>query len=437
MELTLEIILTYILFLANLSMMMYTFKSRTKLNRPKILGIWLAGSLLAVAFAVLLTLYPPPVQFQLAYIIIFCTVTVVICRLLFHCKYTELIFVYFIIQGYIDDCFMVTKWLQNFFVIRDNEYISLFIPYFLIMLLFFPLMLILLKKLRKLIQTTENLKFWSFIWIMPLSFYLVYRISISPKYLNIALRWNDASAITPLLWTVATMLSNYTIITTLLGIVKHSEKEKELQLSTQMLEYQKEEYEKLQISIEEMHKTKHDFRHHINAMSGMLENGQLSNLKSYMKQYADEIESTEKMLFCDNYALNAILRHYLKNCEVHGIQFTVDIQLPEETKCPENEMCVLLGNLLENALEACLSSQCLTPYISVIIKDVSSCTLALTVTNTHSRHIKSQGNKFLSSKRNYNEFGVGLSSVKNIVDKYHGYIKIEHDETTFRVSVIL
>lgn len=438
MQIIIEAILTVILCSLNFILVFFTFVSRRRLSNLKTFLVLCMGLFCTFTIGVLLRISPLPIRFQLGYISIFCTVSVLLCKIIFQCKLTEILFVYFIVQGYIDDCFMLAKWLQNLLFTDQSDIISLAIPYLVIVLVSAPFLLfILLKKVKQLIQTTEHLKFWSFIWIIPLSFYLVYRISISPRYLSVVVKWDDAGAITPLLWTIATMLSNYLIIEMLLGVVRHVKKEKELQLANQMLDIQTQQYQKQQANIEEIRKMKHDFRHHFVAMSGMLEKKDYANLGEYMKQYITEIEFSETLSLCDNYALNALLQYYMEHAKEQNIRFTTDILLPDTLKCTNSELCVLFGNLLENAFEACNTSSGEEKYISVVCKFSSNCTFAFVITNSHESIIKCKNNAFLSKKRDYTQKGIGLASVESIVKKYYGHMQIEHDNSTFQVSVLL
>lgn len=76
-------------------------------------------------------------------------------------------------------------------------------------------------------------------------------------------------------------------------------------------------------------------------------------MNSYLADYEKQHPTHSDRVYCNNYALNAILSFYADKAESAGIQFDIHIQLSDPPVIPETKLCVLLGNLLENALDAC------------------------------------------------------------------------------------
>ena len=112
----------------------------------------------------------------------------------------------------------------------------------------------------------------------------------------------------------------------------------------------------------------------------------------------------------------------------------VSVQMGEETLIPEPEFCALLGNLLENAIEACAASG--TPrVIRLHIRQQGQKMLYLTLDNTSDQPPESGGNRFLSSR--HEGFGVGTESVRATARRYNGDARFEWKEGMFYVSVML
>ena len=111
------------------------------------------------------------------------------------------------------------------------------------------------------------------------------------------------------------------------------------------------------------------------------------------------------------------------------------MSIPEQINIPDNVLSVLFGNLLENALDACQTVRDRQSYISVKTKTQTDA-LFLQIENTYFREpIKDKDGRYLSSKRK--GLGIGLESVRNIVEQYDGLLEIEPKDGCFRVSVLL
>ena len=112
-----------------------------------------------------------------------------------------------------------------------------------------------------------------------------------------------------------------------------------------------------------------------------MESGDISKVAAYVKAYGESLPPDTIHQFCKNYAVDAILHHYAEQALLQKTDLEAVVQMEEQTIIPEPEFCSLLGNLLENALEACAASK--TPrFIRLHIRQRG--TLYLTMDNTSS-----------------------------------------------------
>ena len=102
---------------------------------------------------------------------------------------------------------------------------------------------------------------------------------------------------------------------------------------------------------------------------------------------------------------------------------------------PDMDFCTILGNLLSNALEACLRQEGGTPAISVTINSVGQSMITLSIRNSYSHEIKEQDGQFISSKRD--GIGIGTSSVRYLTEQYHGFLNFSYGNGIFEASVFL
>lgn len=139
-------------------------------------------------------------------------------------------------------------------------------------------------------------------------------------------------------------------------------------------------------------------------------------------------------LLTDNIEPDALVQYYSNLAQSAGIQFRARLQLPEVLNFPIVVLCGLLGNLLENAVEAFKRQQTgdKTIFIAGRVQDGQ---LEFVVNNSFDGELKTRGGKYLSSKRN--GFGLGISSVLETVERYNGVINLYSDEKGFHAEVSL
>ena len=106
--------------------------------------------------------------------------------------------------------------------------------------------------------------------------------------------------------------------------------------------------------MDEMRKARHDLRQHLAVVQSYIEKDDKEGLHNYIELYKNELPHEVLDLYCRNDVVNAVISDYAGVSRDNGIQFDVKIDYPELSSITETDMTVLLGNLLENAVEACL-----------------------------------------------------------------------------------
>ena len=140
--------------------------------------------------------------------------------------------------------------------------------------------------------------------------------------------------------------------------------------------------------------------------------------------------------YCKNYAVNAILSFYAEKAEKTGITTQFQIQMGEPLLIPETEFCVLIGNLLENAVDACADiDDDIQPFIRLHVCQTSSSMLSITADNTSTSGPTWSGNRLLSTK--HTGYGIGTESIRMIAERYHGDARFSWKDGIFYASVML
>lgn len=160
-------------------------------------------------------------------------------------------------------------------------------------------------------------------------------------------------------------------------------------------------------------------------------------MRDYLLEYGTALSQSglKNLVYCENSAVNAVAAYYLATAEAEGIETRFDCRVMGELPVSDLEISGILGNLLENALEACRRMKEGEPYIHVSMRSESGGYLVLVVENSFDGVVNRKGDRFLSSKRS--EPGIGLESVKCSAERRNGSCKIEYDEKRFRVNVFM
>lgn len=180
-------------------------------------------------------------------------------------------------------------------------------------------------------------------------------------------------------------------------------------------------------------KQRHDLHHHLIAIRELAENGN-EKLNDYLDTLSKNIP-TAHISYCENKAVSAILSHYVGICKGEQIEFHAKLIVPEMSETSLNsDLAIIFGNLLENAIEACLKIDQEKRLIR-ISSDMSYDMLIVTMDNSYDGNFLSVDSRFCSTKRE--GFGIGLSSVQSVARKYYGDAKFEDKDGYFQSSVYL
>lgn len=197
--------------------------------------------------------------------------------------------------------------------------------------------------------------------------------------------------------------------------------------------------EEVQNIYRQMRGWRHDYHNHIQAMKVHLAMGQTSQLEDYLGQLDTDLTQVDTVLKTGNVMVDAILNSKLSLAKSREISVNAKAFVPEELKVSEVDLCVLIGNLLDNAMEACTrkendqSSE--PPWIRVYLGTLKG-HLYLSVSNSVSGQVRKSGKRYLSTKDSPSH-GFGLMRVDRIAEKYGGYVNRQNEEGVFATEIML
>lgn len=185
---------------------------------------------------------------------------------------------------------------------------------------------------------------------------------------------------------------------------------------------------------------RHDLKNHAQTMLAFLELKQQTELKAYLQELSGSFDQVDQVLRTGNVMADAILNSKLSLAETQGLPVHVTATVPAASGIPDVSLCTILGNLLDNALEACLRlADSEERFIRVYISPMKG-QLYISVTNAAPGKAKKENGKFLSSKPGRDSrarHGFGLSQIDRMVKHLGGYVNRQQEEGVFATEVML
>ena len=207
-----------------------------------------------------------------------------------------------------------------------------------------------------------------------------------------------------------------------------------------LLRMQRTSYALLSEKIEETRSILHDFRHHMMVMDGYLRAQQYDKLAAYISEYRAPMELDRTFVYSQNEVVDVLLQYYARTCVKDGIELGLRINVERDAPVADVDLCAVLGNLLENAVDACLRKQTGSRFIKLSITQKNSM-LFIDMENSTDGNVAPRGSGFLSLKGHagHERKGYGLESVRAVASRYAGEAGFECDNEAgvFVSSVLL
>lgn len=208
----------------------------------------------------------------------------------------------------------------------------------------------------------------------------------------------------------------------------------EMQLET--YKYRQAYYQEVEASQQAVRGLRHDMKNHLNIVSTLLRQKEYENADKYLDELNENFAPSTKV-YCPNSTVNAVLNVKEQAAADNHISCTFQVDLPETLHIDDADLCSLLSNTLDNAVEASvkipessrrfimLKARCTNGYFSYEIE------------NSKANEITENGGKYETDKKEKALHGIGLNNVRHIVEKYGGDIQIDYSEDTFTVVILI
>lgn len=287
------------------------------------------------------------------------------------------------------------------------------------------------RAVRTMVEDDHFAQTWYVFWVLPLIFILL-NIVMTPRY-QVTLQTGRVLQVY-IVFSIAllTLLLCFYAIFLLMAVSLN--RNARLRQENQLLIMQRQRYESLKAAIEEARQARHDLRHQLNQISMLVEEGDMEGLRGFLARSVSRIPSLE-MRFCENGAADSVVGYYCGLCGREEIPIHVRLDLPETLPVDEMDLCLVLSNLLENALEASLRTAAVRRQITVTAYLHAARLLLIEVENPFDGAVKEKDGVFRSSKRKGDD--VGLQSVRHIAERSGGASTFTYQDGVFRARVML
>ena len=213
-----------------------------------------------------------------------------------------------------------------------------------------------------------------------------------------------------------------------LRTIEHRTAEEKLRAAQQIVDLKRENYSRIMEYEQRLRIIRHDFSHHIHALQHMGE----EERKTYLANLQAEMKRGEELFFCDNEPVNALLQEYADRARAEQTRFRADLALGEILPVDNLSVCVILGNLLENALDACRKCDS-DRFIHLQMRSEDGA-LRIMVRNRFNGIVRKRDNLLLSTKT---RGGLGMTSIRRLLDRPKDDFDYYYDEDTFTAMVYL
>lgn len=275
-------------------------------------------------------------------------------------------------------------------------------------------------------------KFWIFLGLVPvMSIFIMHNLFLANQDEELIL-WGYTSI-------SATMILGVNII--LLSVFERLSNELQIQREnmcySQQLNLYTKQIEEQENITKEIRKQRHDIRNKLLAVKAYLKKKDFISLEQYLDGILESHEEKVQISNSGNILIDTILNNKLAILEKRNMEIKVQMEIPNILPYDAGDLCVLLGNALDNAIEAIKKIKDERKYIGIFIT-YNKRNLLIVIRNTYTGKIEWEKEGSLkTSKKDLKEHGIGLLSIRKVSEKYNGLVDITCDKNIFELRVIL
>lgn len=198
-----------------------------------------------------------------------------------------------------------------------------------------------------------------------------------------------------------------------------------------MLSHQYEEIKNIYLN---MRGWRHDYHNHLQVMKAQMALENYDELEIYLDELERDLDGVDTYVKSGNLMADAILNSKLTLAKERDIRINCKVKLPEQLAVADVDLCVILGNLLDNAIEACEKIEEDKRFLRIYMI-VNKSQLYISIQNGAKEELNFNERNYITNKRG--SHGFGMRRVKAMVDKYSGYLNLANEPGIFAAEVTM
>lgn len=308
-----------------------------------------------------------------------------------------------------------------------------FVGVVVIQIVLFYLTRFMIKRTKK--DSTYSLKWneWFVLLIIPvISIFTMSFVSLI--IINIEEQLSPMQHIFSILSILGILMTNSLVYVLYVNMQKEHAKQLEYSILQQAFKSQEKSVEETKILYQSVRSIRHDLKQHFQVALTMLHSGKINEAVDYMEKYNDTVlDGISNKVFCDNDVVNYIINSKSKICSDRHIKIYIYIanEIPEFS---DLDLCVLLGNALDNAIEGVSGEGNNEIYLE--LRNVDNFFM-ISVKNTIINSVLEDNPNLMSTKNEKEVHGLGILSMKEVVQKYNGSIEFYESDNKFCCDMLL
>lgn len=183
---------------------------------------------------------------------------------------------------------------------------------------------------------------------------------------------------------------------------------------------------------------RHDMNNHMNCLKSLADNGNIEEIKKYLSTLGQTIDKLNYKIKTGNVVSDAVLNEKFSIAKMVNIDFNCDFLMPSHTIIDSVDLCTILSNSLDNAIEACMAinDKNIRKYINITAY-LREPYLIIEVTNSSNGKIKYENNKISSTKYDKLNHGIGILNMEKAAKKYNGIFDIIQEKNIVTTNIML
>lgn len=295
------------------------------------------------------------------------------------------------------------------------------------------------NKIRKK-HFTKNI--WQFQIIVLSQFLMVvsvsYSIFLNSSLESIAIK-NPGIALILALSLLISAIGDICLYRILITNSKNYELKKELEIIQTKNKLELEYYEKLKKNIAETRKMNHDFSNILTVIQSMINSSGSPENKQFALKTVQELKETlaknKVRNYCENEIVNLIVINKSEEIISEGIDFSANLNIPQNISVKNSDLCRIFTNLIDNAKEACMMSEEKDKCFIVLSSQIKDNYIYIISENYYDTVVKNNNGKLISSKENHK--GLGVEIIKEIAKSYSGDFAYSYGDNVFTATISL